>query len=479
MKQTKIDNDELAFHSLSFNDENGRLFEWQGNIYRAISSQQTSLYQNLLKQKVIEKLVSQNLLIDTELTPLKVENYEIVLKHRRINFVSYPKEWSGAMLKDAALLHLDLCIELARYGLITADANPLNVLFDDCQPIFIDLGSIEEISPDKHAWWSASDQFYRCFINPLKLMSQDRGRIARWLMHDYEQGVLNEDVAALDRSLLNVFKQHSRRWLKSMPNISDTVIPLAKKISNRTKSIPVFSNQPSSRQSFYQQLRQEVTDIEPAYLPPQEPDFEYEAMKPNLTISDRAEQLRAVDSTLSRLQPATVLVMGNNDSDGTYAKLAAKNSQVVFFSPNEANVTQVYLNSKQNRLPILPVLINFASPSHDLSNDWYNSASDRFKCDLVIAVNLIDWLVFRQYLPFDRIAERLARFCDRWLLIEFVTPQNIDTTHLSPDLKWIFSWYSLDNLIAALSKKFDCVDVCDQYSQNSVLLLCSNYPVNT
>lgn len=470
MKQTKISNDELAFHSLSFNDENGRLFEWQGNIYRAIAPRQTPLYQNLLEQ-VIEKLVSQKLLIDTELTPLQVENYEIVLKHRRINFVSYPKEWCGAMLKDAALLHLDLCIELDRSGLITADANPLNVVFDGCQPIFIDFGSIEEISPDKHAWWFASDQFYRCFINPLKLMSQDRGRIARWLMHDYELGVLNEDVAALDRSPLHLLKQHSRQWLKSIPGISNTIL-LAKKIGDRTKSIPVFSKQPSSRQNFYQQLRQEVADIEPAYLPPQEADIEYEAIKSNLTISNRAEQLRAVDSTLSKLQPATVLVMGNNDSDGTYAKLAAKNSQVVFFSPNEANVTQVYSSSKQDRLPILPVLINFASPSCDLSNDWYNPASDRLKCNLVIAVDLIDWLVFRQYLPFDRIAERLAMFCDRWLLVEFVTPQNIDTTFLSPDLKWIFSWYSLDNLIAALSKKFNRVDVSDRYSQGGVLLLC-------
>lgn len=475
MELTKISNDELAFHSLSFNDENGRLFEWQGNIYRAISPRQTSLYQNLLEQKVIEKLVNQNLLIDTEFTPLKVENYEIVLQHRRINFVSYPQEWCGAMLKDAALLHLDLCIELDRYGLITGDANPLNVLFDGCQPVFVDLGSIEKISPDKHAWWSASNQFYRSFVNPLRLMSQDRGRIARWLMHDYEQGVLFEDVAALDESPSNLLKKYSRRWLKSMPyNLSDTILPLAKKIRNRTKSIlSADSNQHPSRQSFYRQIRQEVVDIEPAYLPLQEKDFDYEAIKSSFKLGDRAERLRAVESTLSILQPATVLVMGNNDSDDTYAKLAAKSSQVVFFSPNEENVTQIYSNSKQDRLPILPLLINFASPSCDLSNDWYKPASDRLKCDLVIAVEIIDWLVFRQYLPFDRIAERLAMFCDRWLLVEFVIPQTIDTASLSPDFQWIFFWYTLDNFIEALSKKFDRVDITDRYSQGSVLLLCS------
>ena len=37
-----------------------------------------------------------------------------VLRHERIPFVSYPYEWSFAMLRDAALLHLDLLPDGAR-----------------------------------------------------------------------------------------------------------------------------------------------------------------------------------------------------------------------------------------------------------------------------------------------------------------------------------------------------------------------------
>jgi outer membrane lipoprotein-sorting protein len=166
--------------------------------------------------------------------------------------------------------------------------------------------------------------------------------------------------------------------------------------------------------------------------------------------------------------------MGNNDNDGTYAQLIAQNTQVVFLSPNEEKVTQVYLNNKTNQLPILPLFINFASPSCDLSNDWFTPASDRLNCELVLALDLIDWLVFKQYLPFDRIVERLAIFAQRWLLVEFVTVKPLDLDSLSPDFKLIFSWYNLDNFIEALSKKFAQVKIIHQGSENNVLLLCLN-----
>jgi hypothetical protein len=480
MEQIQINSDELNFHSLSFNDENGRLFQWQGNIYRAIPTQQASLYQNLLQQGIISNLVSKKLLIETELTSLQVENYAIVIKHRRIDFFSYPQEWCGEMLKDAALLHLDLCLELERYDLITGDAHPLNILFDGCQPIFIDLGSIEKITPEKHHLWSAYNQFCRCFVNPLRLMAQGQGRIARWLMHDYEQGVLSEDVIALtDKSPLNLLKNNSRNWLKAtllnyLPSLGLLWAKQIRDYASRLRSI--FSNdskQLPSRHSFYQQIRQELAEINLPSLPRPEPNFDHLLLKSSF-VSDNSQIQEIVISLVSNLQPSSVLVMGNNDNDGTYAQLIAQNTQVVFLSPNEEKVTQVYLNNKTNQLPILPLFINFASPSCDLSNDWFTPASDRLNCELVLALDLIDWLVFQQYLPFDRIVERLAIFAQRWLLVEFVTVKPFDLDSLSPDFKLIFSWYNLDNFIQALSKKFAQVKIIHQGSENNVLLLCLN-----
>ncbi|MGB5632577.1 MAG: hypothetical protein WBM86_07355 [Waterburya sp.] len=478
MEQVQIANDELAFHSLSFNDHNGRLFEWQGDIYRAIPAHQTPLYQDLLQKGIIRQLVSQKLLIETELTPLKVENYALVLKHRKIDFVSYPKEWCSEMLKDAALLHLDFCLELERYGLITGDANPLNILFDGCQPIFIDLGSIEQIGEHSHSLWSAYNQFCRCFINPLGLMTQGQGRIARWLIQDYEQGILPEDVTALtDKSPLSLLQKNGRNWLKStlQHRLPDVVLPWAKQIRDRARPLFTSTNKSLSRRAFFEQTRQEILNIDCATLPTKSANSSID--QPTVFLANNSQQAKfqLVASILSDLQPASVLEIGNSNSDGDYAQLAAqKANQVVFLTPEESKAEQLYLHGKQNQLPILPLLMNFMSPSSDLSNAWFAPAGDRLSCELTLALDLIDWLVFEQpqCFPFDRIVERIAVFSKRWLLTEFVTINPPHSEALSPDLKYIFSWYNLDNFIAALHREFHQVDTIERVSESSVLILC-------
>ena len=46
------------------------------------------------------------------------------------------------MLRDAALLTLDLNIALLDYDCMLQDAYPWNVLFDSSQPVFVDFTSI-------------------------------------------------------------------------------------------------------------------------------------------------------------------------------------------------------------------------------------------------------------------------------------------------------------------------------------------------
>ena len=69
-------------------------------------------------------------------------NYDLVLEHERNPFVSYPHEWSASMLKDAALLHIDLFGRLGSHGLILEDWHPYNILFNGPKPIFVDFCSI-------------------------------------------------------------------------------------------------------------------------------------------------------------------------------------------------------------------------------------------------------------------------------------------------------------------------------------------------
>jgi hypothetical protein len=190
---------EIESHPLSFVDSKSRLFSWQGELFRGITTQQAAFYTEILNTDTLRDMIRDGLLIDTEITNFNLQGYEVVLKHRRLPFVSYPYEWCFTALKDAALLVLNVQERLEMKGLSLHDAHPWNVVFDGCRPYYVDLGSIERARGLDS--WRAYDEFCRFFLNPLVLMANRHGRIARLLFHDYQEGggVQHADVLALLR----------------------------------------------------------------------------------------------------------------------------------------------------------------------------------------------------------------------------------------------------------------------------------------
>ena len=76
------------------------------------------------------------------------------------------------MLKDAALLQLDLSRAALAEGILTKDATSYNVQFDGARPVFIDLGSFERLVPGEP--WPGYRQFCELFLNPLYLQADRR-----------------------------------------------------------------------------------------------------------------------------------------------------------------------------------------------------------------------------------------------------------------------------------------------------------------
>ena len=103
----------------------------------------------------------------------------MVIRHRRIPFVSYPHEWCAAMFRSAGVAYLDLVSELARAGLGLRDTHPWNLLFEGARPIYVDLTSIRPIADKPRN--IAQDKFYRYYVYPLLLMAQGQERLVRHL----------------------------------------------------------------------------------------------------------------------------------------------------------------------------------------------------------------------------------------------------------------------------------------------------------
>jgi hypothetical protein len=86
----------------------------------------------------------------------------------RIEFISYPYEWSFSQLKDAALRTLDIQELSLNQGMTLKDAPAYNIQFVNRAPVFIDTLYFE-IYDEGHSL-DAFRQFCQHFLAPLALM---------------------------------------------------------------------------------------------------------------------------------------------------------------------------------------------------------------------------------------------------------------------------------------------------------------------
>ncbi|MEI9910537.1 MAG: hypothetical protein WDO71_13220 [Bacteroidota bacterium] len=130
-------------------------------------------YDNLVKKGLLisHESISENLAGNHE--------YYSTLKPERIGFVSYPSEWSFDMLKDAALLTLQLVKEALSFNMIVKDATPFNIQWHEGKLIFIDTLSFEKYEATP---WIAYRQFCEGFLGPLLIMHYSQKQLPELML---------------------------------------------------------------------------------------------------------------------------------------------------------------------------------------------------------------------------------------------------------------------------------------------------------
>jgi hypothetical protein len=169
MSQTTIDN-------ASFRDPDSAVIYDGGRVFRGLRGGALEALRSLEKSGLLDNVCSSGRVISTRFLVENEPSYASLMKtfpgfagfveHPFLPFVSYPPEWTMSMLCDAALLHLDLQMELIEKGFSLKDASAYNVQFDGSRAVFIDAGSFEV---GAGAVWPAYGQFCRMFLFPLLL----------------------------------------------------------------------------------------------------------------------------------------------------------------------------------------------------------------------------------------------------------------------------------------------------------------------
>jgi SAM-dependent methyltransferase len=348
----------------------------------------------------------------------------------------------------------------------------------------VDLGSIVSIADFT---WSAYDEFCRFCLHPLILMAHGEDQIARLLMCE-DSGVMESDISKLmgdtvlpgsrpHRStvyrLESIVRQHVplsyRTWLKQKLSATQR-LSRGRAKDQKSSSDPLQEIREKSHVDFLVKIRGEVESVS---LPHTKPKSYHRAETSHLSLSEQegwTAKQKNIRQVLTDLKPSSVMDIGSGT--GWYSKLAALlGSRVVAWDIDPMCTTQLYLDVLDMKLPILPLIMDFSkpTPSRGLANHWAVAATDRFQCDMVIALGLVHQLVHKSHLNFEQIVGGLAALSKKWVVLEFIPAEDQEVRPLQSTG---ISWYTLDSCVTALNKHFSRVRIMPSYPKPRLLLLC-------
>jgi hypothetical protein len=340
----------------------------------------------------------------TPLEPVPVEAAG-ALEHPRIPFISYPYEWTFSMLRDAALLQLDLLADALAEGITIKDATPYNIQFVGGRPVFIDIGSFEAYEPGEP--WLGYRQFTRQFLFPLMLRSYLGVPFQPWL-----RGNPEGPTAAEMRRLLGF-------WQRLKPSTLMHV-SLQARMEERMSGAAVRSELKTAGFSAelilanVKKLRDLVQGMD--FSESNEGWIEYESCQH--VGRDREAKTEFLGTAIATHDPRRVLDLGANDGHFS-EEAAASGAMAIAVDGDEPVLDALYRKGS----PVSIVLSDLTNPSP--SQGWAGSERpgllQRASPDLVVAYGLIHHLIYSASIPPASVLDWLADFgCP--VVLEFVSP---------------------------------------------------------
>lgn len=402
----------------SFRDPASHIVFTDGQVVRLLDERGMAAWKSLSSSKFFERATADGRLIEAEEIDPPEPGAAGALLHPSIPFISYPYEWTFSMLKDAALLHLDLLAEALADGLTMKDATPFNIQFVEGRPVFIDIGSFEPYEAGEP--WIGYRQFTRQFLFPLMLRADVGVPFQPWLRGNPEGPTAGEM-----RSLLGTAKRMRASTLLHVSlqaRMEDRMSGSAVRDQLKTAGFNAEMILANVRK-----LRKLIEGME--WSAGGAGWIEYEAC--SHVGRDRDTKTRFLESALDELSPGRVLDLGANDCHFA-ERGAAAGATVIAVDGDEPVLDAVYRKGS----PVSVVLADLTNPTP--SQGWAGTErpglTERARPELVIAYGLIHHLIYTASIPPASVLDWLAGFrCP--VLVEFVAPDDEMVAKLTANKK--------------------------------------------
>jgi hypothetical protein len=387
-------------------------------VYRTLNEHAHADWEVLSATKFFPREVAAGRIIATEF----VDNAEIegdwagVLRHERIPVITYPYEWTFSMLREAALLQLDLLLAALAEGMILKDSTPFNIQWRGTKPVFIDIGSFERL--DKGDIWVGYRQFLAQYLYPLMLTARVGIPFQPWLRGRPD---------GLTASQMNAV-MGSRSRLLSKSGLLHVTLPARAERSDRASGRDVRSEYKDagfSKEMIEANVKGLRTIIEKLTWDPDTSRWNRYAADCQHVHLQRDAKAEFVSNVLAHGPFDTIWDVGAND--GHFSKLAAEQANVVLALDADELVLDELFRSLETEGPanVLPVLQDLADPSPGIG--WRGLERpplvDRSTPDLVLALAVVHHLVIGRNIPLASFIDWLADL-DAPIVLEFVPPDD-------------------------------------------------------
>jgi len=405
----------------SYRDPAGKIIYNQNRVFRILNNEGVDRLRFLQKKNLLNNLISKNFIIDSnELNKSDLDfqefNQKIIIEHKKLNYISYPYEWSFEQLKDAALHHLNFHIYLLENEATLIDGSAFNIQFDGYKPIFIDVLSIKEYQNGEY--WKAHRQFCENFLNPLILKSKKNIDFNNWFKGNLE-GITTKDLNSIlnfrDKFSYNIFTQ------VVLLNYLDN-----KAIRNENINLKKINQKIFPKKSFLSMLLNLKKFILSLKLKKDKTIWDDYSKNNSYKTSEENLKKNIVKKFAERYKFDLLADLGCND--GVYSEISLNNGckSVVGFDYDLNAVNNAFKLAKKNKLNFLPIYFDASNPSSNLG--WYQKERkgylERMNFSGMLSLAFEHHLAIAKNIPLDQVIKWLTDTAPKGL-IEFVPKNDI------------------------------------------------------
>ena len=432
----------------SFRDPDGRIFYGEGRrVLRALSRDGATAWQDLADSDLLRRLTDQGRVVGTRIAGdvgAEALGCAVVLEHDRVPFVSYPFEWTFGMLRDAAVLHLEVVLEALSAGMTTKDGTAYNVQWRGTSPLFIDVCSFTRSSGGP---WQGYRQFCQTFLNPLLLQAYRAVDFHPWLRGRLE-GMPTSQVRRLlaGRDL----------WRKGVL----THVVLHEVLQRRNADGAQAAGAALADAGFDLDVARAVVTrllrlVEGLRWRPRSSTWSGYPQDRPYSAGDLHHKANFVREAARVSAPGLVWDLGCND--GAFARVAAAHAEyVVAMDADHATVERLYGSLRRDGVSnILPLVTDVTDPAPGIG--WRGrerrTLQDRGSPDMVLCLALVHHLAITANIPLDEILSWLASLGGR-VVVEFVERDDPMVQRLLANKAIEHADYSGTTFEALLARRF-------------------------